>query len=42
MLQEHLGHRGPVLAAAVGAHEDYVYLLSAGDDGICLVFDVKP
>jgi len=41
LLQEHTGHRGPVLAASVGAYEDYIYILSAGDDGVCLVFDAK-
>ncbi|KAG8985162.1 hypothetical protein FRB90_004897 [Tulasnella sp. 427] len=35
------GHRGPVLAAAVGAYQEYVYVLTAGDDGVCLVFDAK-
>ncbi|KAG8906399.1 hypothetical protein FRB99_006994 [Tulasnella sp. 403] len=36
LLQEHLGHRGPVLGASVGAFEDFVYVISAGDDGACL------
>lgn len=41
LLAEHRGHRGPVLAAAVGAFQEYAYVLSAGDDGVCLVFDAK-
>ncbi|KAG8885423.1 hypothetical protein FRB97_001146 [Tulasnella sp. 331] len=41
LLRDHTGHRGPVLGSAVGAFEDYVYVLSAGDDGVCFVFDAK-
>jgi len=41
LLRDHTGHRGPILGAAVGSFEEYVYVLSAGDDGVCLVFDGK-
>ncbi|KAF9790735.1 ribosome biogenesis protein Sqt1 [Thelephora terrestris] len=36
LVKEHQGHRGPVLGAAVGHEGGFV--LSAGDDGACLVF----
>lgn len=36
LLKEHRGHRGPILAAALGMNGDVV--VSAGDDGVCLVF----
>jgi len=41
LLREHTGHRGPVLGSSVGAFEEYVYVISAGDDGVCFVFDGK-
>lgn len=36
LVKEHRGHHGPVLGAAVGREGNFV--LSAGDDGACLVF----
>jgi len=36
LIKEHRGHHGPVLGAAVGHEGNFV--LSAGDDGACLVF----
>ncbi|KAI0091288.1 WD40 repeat-like protein [Irpex rosettiformis] len=39
LLKEHKGHRGPVLGAAL-SHDGKV-LVSAGDDGVCLVFDTE-
>jgi len=36
LIKEHRGHRGPVLGAAVG--HDGSFVISAGDDGACLVF----
>lgn len=36
MIREHLGHQGPINSAALGMAGDVV--LSAGDDGLCLVF----
>lgn len=36
LIAEHKGHRGPVLAAALGMEGKLV--VSAGDDGVCLVF----
>lgn len=39
LIKEHRGHRGPVLGAAVG--HDGSSVLSAGDDGACLVFTTE-
>lgn len=39
LVREHKGHHGPVLGAAVGAGGDVV--VSAGDDGVCLVFHTQ-
>lgn len=36
LLREHKGHRGPVLGASLG--KDGSVVISAGDDGACLVF----
>ena len=36
LLRTHAGHQGPVLGAALGLKGDVV--ISAGDDGVCLVF----
>jgi ribosome assembly protein SQT1 len=36
LVREHKGHRGPILGAALGLNGDVV--ISAGDDGVCLVF----
>ncbi|KAF7969917.1 hypothetical protein HWV62_25597 [Athelia sp. TMB] len=36
LLRTHSGHQGPVLGAALGLKGDVV--ISAGDDGVCLVF----
>ncbi|KAI0784260.1 ribosome biogenesis protein Sqt1 [Abortiporus biennis] len=36
LLREHKGHQAPVLGAALGLDGDVV--VSAGDDGVCLVF----
>jgi ribosome assembly protein SQT1 len=36
LVREHKGHRGPILGAALGLKGDVV--ISAGDDGVCLVF----
>lgn len=36
LLREHKGHQGPILGAALGLKGDVV--ISAGDDGVCLVF----
>jgi len=37
LLKEHKGHRGPVFGAAVS--HDGAFVISAGDDGACLVFN---
>jgi ribosome assembly protein SQT1 len=39
LLREHKGHRGPVLGAALAPSGDSV--VSAGDDGVCLVFQTE-
>ena len=39
LIKEHRGHNGPVLGAAVGY--DGSTVLSAGDDGACLVFTAE-
>ncbi|KAH9944818.1 ribosome biogenesis protein Sqt1 [Amylocystis lapponica] len=39
LLREHKGHHGPVLAAALGLGGGVV--VSAGDDGVCLVFPTE-
>jgi ribosome assembly protein SQT1 len=36
LIREHLGHKGPVFAAALGLEGSVV--ASAGDDGVCLIF----
>lgn len=36
LIREHKGHQGPILGATLGLNGDVV--LSAGDDGVCLVF----
>jgi ribosome assembly protein SQT1 len=36
LVREHKGHQGPILGAALGLKGDVV--ISAGDDGVCLVF----
>jgi len=40
LLREHLGHQGPVLGATLGLQGAVV--ISAGDDGACLVFTTEP
>lgn len=39
LVREHKGHQGPVLAAALGM--DGQVVVSAGDDGVCLVFGTE-
>lgn len=39
LLREHRGHHGPVLGAALAPSGDVV--VSAGDDGVCLVFQTE-
>ncbi|KAF9048700.1 ribosome biogenesis protein Sqt1 [Panaeolus papilionaceus] len=39
LLRTHTGHRGPVLGASLGLSGDVV--LSAGDDGICMVYTTE-
>ena len=39
LVKEHRGHHGPVLGAAVG--HDGSFVISAGDDGACLVFTAE-
>ena len=39
LLREHKGHRGPVLAAALALQGQAV--VSAGDDGVCLVYPTE-
>lgn len=39
LVQEHKGHHGPILAAALGPEGKTV--ISAGDDGACLVFPTE-
>jgi len=39
LVREHKGHNGPILGAALGMAGDVV--LSAGDDGVCLVFNTQ-
>ncbi|KAL5526597.1 SQT1 [Sanghuangporus sanghuang] len=39
LIKEHKGHSGPVLGAALGLNGSLV--VSAGDDGICLVFETE-
>lgn len=39
LVKEHRGHHGPVLGTAVGREGNFV--LSAGDDGACLVFTAE-
>jgi WD40 repeat protein len=36
LVREHKGHQGPILGAALGLKGEVV--ISAGDDGVCLVF----
>jgi ribosome assembly protein SQT1 len=36
LVREHKGHQGPILDTALGLKGDVV--ISAGDDGVCLVF----
>ncbi|KDN42279.1 hypothetical protein RSAG8_06946, partial [Rhizoctonia solani AG-8 WAC10335] len=37
-LRVHKGHAGPVLAASVGKRGEEEVVVSAGDEGVCLVF----
>ncbi len=39
LLKEHKGHRGPVLGASLSF--DGSVVVSAGDDGVCLVFETE-
>ncbi|KAG7451173.1 WD40 repeat-like protein [Guyanagaster necrorhizus] len=39
LIQEHKGHQGPVLGASLGL--DGSVVVSAGDDGVCLVFTTE-
>ncbi|KAI0073448.1 ribosome biogenesis protein Sqt1 [Panus rudis PR-1116 ss-1] len=39
LIREHKGHHGPILAAALGVGGDTI--ISAGDDGVCLVFPTQ-
>lgn len=39
LLQEHTGHRGPILGAALG--EEGKVIVSAGDDGVCLIYPTE-
>lgn len=39
LLREHRGHQGPVLGASLGL--DGSVVVSAGDDGVCLVFTTE-
>ncbi|KAI0058206.1 WD40 repeat-like protein [Artomyces pyxidatus] len=39
LIREHKGHQGPIMSAALGLGGDIV--VSAGDDGVCLVFDTE-
>ncbi|KAF8583725.1 WD40 repeat-like protein [Ramaria rubella] len=38
VVREHKGHHGPILGASLGIAEGRVVVVSAGDDGVCLVF----
>jgi len=40
LVKEHKGHHGPVLGAALGLEGETV--ITAGDDGVCLVFHTRP
>lgn len=40
LVKEHKGHHGPVLGAALGLSGETV--ITAGDDGVCLVFHTRP
>jgi ribosome assembly protein SQT1 len=39
LVSEHKGHQGPVLGASIGLQGSVV--VSAGDDGVCLVFTTE-
>lgn len=39
LLREHKGHQGPILQSALGLGGGVV--VSAGDDGVCLVFPTE-
>lgn len=39
LVKEHTGHHGPVLSASLGLQGSVV--VSAGDDGVCLVFTTE-
>ncbi|KAJ3547541.1 hypothetical protein NM688_g5394 [Phlebia brevispora] len=39
LLKEHKGHRAAVLGAALGSQGSVI--ISAGDDGVCLVFPTE-
>ena len=39
LIREHKGHNGPILGASLGLGGEVV--LSAGDDGVCLVFTTE-
>lgn len=39
LVREHKGHSGPVLAAALGLAGGVI--VSAGDEGVCLVFQTE-
>lgn len=39
LLREHTGHQGPVLGASLGLNGSVI--ISAGDDGACLVFTTE-
>lgn len=39
LLKEHKGHHGPVLSASLNF--DGSVVVSAGDDGVCLVFETE-
>ena len=39
LIQEHKGHQGPILSAALGNRGAVV--VSGGDDGVCLTFSTE-
>jgi ribosome assembly protein SQT1 len=38
LVREHKGHHGPILGSSLGKIDGRVLVVSAGDDGVCLVF----
>ena len=37
-MREHKGHHGPILGSSLERIDGRVLVVSAGDDGVCLVF----